>query len=207
MRAITEERAGTDMVFRVSVPANKADAVRRHLESMMMLLGESVVTIGAPEETPDLPPGPMLKKLRKERGLSQKSLAEQLGTNQVRVSDMEQGVRPITPEFATKLAAVFGVSARFFLVLASGKSENDGTEKPRRQAPGGAFLGRSVLQKHYCLALRSSRATRSSIRRMSSLLGGVGASGWARSRSLPEKISLISSLFVSVSSVAVLRRE
>jgi len=58
----------------------------------------------------------MLKKLRKERGLSQKSLAEQLGTNQVRVSDMEQGVRPITPEFATKLAAVFGVSARFFLV-------------------------------------------------------------------------------------------
>ena len=70
MRAITEERAGTDMVFRVSVPANKADAVRRHLESMMMLLGESVVTIGAPEE----------------------------------------------PEFATKLAAVFGVSARFFLV-------------------------------------------------------------------------------------------
>ena len=83
MRAITEERAGTDMVFRVSVPANKADAVRRHLESMMMLLGESVVTIGAPE---------------------------------VRVSDMEQGVRPITPEFATKLAAVFGVSARFFLV-------------------------------------------------------------------------------------------
>ena len=103
MRAITEERAGTDMVFRVSVPANKADAVRRHLESMMMLLGESVVTIGAPEETPDLPPGPMLKKLRKERGLSQKSLAEQLGTNQVRVSDMEQGVRPITPEFATKL--------------------------------------------------------------------------------------------------------
>ena len=38
MRAITEERAGTDMVFRVSVPANKADAVRRHLESMMMLL-------------------------------------------------------------------------------------------------------------------------------------------------------------------------
>ena len=114
MRAITEERAGTDMVFRVSVPANKADAVRRHLESMMMLLGESVVTIGAPEETPDLPPGPMLKKLRKERGLSQKSLAEQLGTNQV--SDMEQGVRPITPEFATKLAAVFGVSARFFLV-------------------------------------------------------------------------------------------
>ena len=112
MRAITEERAGTDMVFRVSVPANKADAVRRHLESMMMLLGESVVTIGAP----DLPPGPMLKKLRKERGLSQKSLAEQLGTNQVRVSDMEQGVRPITPEFATKLAAVFGVSARFFLV-------------------------------------------------------------------------------------------
>ena len=106
MRAITEERAGTDMVFRVSVPANKADAVRRHLESMMMLLGE----------TPDLPPGPMLKKLRKERGLSQKSLAEQLGTNQVRVSDMEQGVRPITPEFATKLAAVFGVSARFFLV-------------------------------------------------------------------------------------------
>jgi len=29
---------------------------------------------------------------------------------------MEQGVRPITPEFATKLAAVFGVSARFFLV-------------------------------------------------------------------------------------------
>ena len=116
MRAITEERAGTDMVFRGSVPANKADAVRRHLESMMMLLGESVVTIGAPEETPDLPPGPMLKKLRKERGLSQKSLAEQLGTNQVRGSDMEQGVRPITPEFATKLAAVFGVSARFFLV-------------------------------------------------------------------------------------------
>lgn len=116
MRAITEERVGADMVFRLSVPADKADAVRRHLESMMLLLGESVVTFGVPEEAPELPPGPMLKKLRKERGLSQKTLAGQLGTNQVRVSDMEQGVRPITPEFAAKLAGIFGVSARFFLV-------------------------------------------------------------------------------------------
>ena len=49
MRAITEERVGADAVFRVSVPADKAEAVRRHLESMMLLLGESVVTFGVPE--------------------------------------------------------------------------------------------------------------------------------------------------------------
>ena len=116
MRAIMEERVGADTVFRGSVPADRADAVRKHLETMMLLLGESVVTIGVPEAEPDLPPGPMLKKLRKEMGLSQKALAEQLGTNQVRVSDMEQGVRSIPPEFATKLAEVFGVSARFFIV-------------------------------------------------------------------------------------------
>ena len=65
---------------------------------------------------PDVPPGPMLKRLRKENGLSQKALAEKLGTNQVRVSDMEQGVRSIPPEMAMKMAEVFGVSAKYFLV-------------------------------------------------------------------------------------------
>lgn len=58
MRAITEERVGADAVFRVSVPADKAEAVRRHLESMMLLLGESVVTFGVPEEAPELRPAP-----------------------------------------------------------------------------------------------------------------------------------------------------
>lgn len=115
MRAITEERVGAETAFRLTVPSDKAPAVRKMLEGMMVLMGESSVMLSFDDVEPDLPPGPMLKRLRKENGLSQKALAEKLGTNQVRVSDMEQGVRAIPPELAMKMAEVFGVSAKFFM--------------------------------------------------------------------------------------------
>lgn len=122
MRAITEERVGAETAFRIMVPNDKASAVRKMLESMMVLMGEVSMTVSLDDVEPDVPPGPMLKRLRKENGLSQKALAEKLGTNQVRVSDMEQGVRAIPPEMAMKMAEVFGVSAKFFWSNARVKS-------------------------------------------------------------------------------------
>lgn len=116
MRAMTEERVGAETIFRIGVPNDKAPAVRRMLEAMMVLMGESAAVLEMNEPEPELPPGPLLKKLRLERRLSQKALAQQLGTNQVRVSDMEQGVRSIAPDMAVKLAEVFGVSARWFML-------------------------------------------------------------------------------------------
>ena len=116
MRASTEERVGAETAFRITVPNDKAPAVRKMLESMMVLMGQVSMTVTLDDMEPDVPPGPMLKRLRKENGLSQKALAEKLGTNQVRVSDMEQGVRSIPPEMAMKMAEVFGVSAKYFLV-------------------------------------------------------------------------------------------
>jgi transcriptional regulator with XRE-family HTH domain len=57
----------------------------------------------------------VLRKLRKERGWSQRELADEAGTTQYTVSEIEQGHRDPHPTTLRKLAEALGVSvAEFF---------------------------------------------------------------------------------------------
>ena len=116
MKRLEERTEGLDTCFSLRVPAQKAEAVRRHLSSLLELMSLDDALEDEREELFDgLAPGQRLKKFRQERRLTQKHLAELLGTTQARISDMEQGIRPIPPESAVRLGEAFGVSARHFI--------------------------------------------------------------------------------------------
>ena len=53
--------------------------------------------------------------LRKERGLSQKSAAEQLGVSQALLSHYEKGIRECGLEFVVKVADFYNVSTDYLL--------------------------------------------------------------------------------------------
>lgn len=115
MERLTQYSSDGETIFRLSVPDERAEAVARHLESLLELMSlDSEPALR--EDLPDMPPGMLLKRLRTERGMTQKALALLVGSTQSRVSDMEQGVRPIPPEAAVTLGRTFGVPAGRFLL-------------------------------------------------------------------------------------------
>ncbi|MBE7099988.1 MAG: helix-turn-helix transcriptional regulator [Clostridiales bacterium] len=61
--------------------------------------------------------GVRLKELRKEKGLSQKALAQQLGYNQSMICFWENGVNEPTESAIRKTAIFFNVSADYLLGL------------------------------------------------------------------------------------------
>lgn len=99
----TESVAG-DVSFTLRVPASKADAVEAHLASLLAVMGLGTEEVRRPD-----PPGVVLKRLRLEAGLSQKALADWVGTHQSRISDWESGSRAMPEEAAGILAERFGV--------------------------------------------------------------------------------------------------
>ena len=56
-----------------------------------------------------LTPGAFLRQLRRERGLTQRALADVAQTSQSRISDYESGVRPIPANVAQAISRFFGV--------------------------------------------------------------------------------------------------
>ena len=56
-----------------------------------------------------------LRGLRTKEGITQKQLAERLGITQTRVSEMENGVRPISVAMAKRIAKAYGTSYKVFL--------------------------------------------------------------------------------------------
>lgn len=103
--------------FSLIVSKSRAPALRRHLESLIALLSydqfDDVEESGL-RSTVELP-SQALKRLRQERGLPQKAVAQYLGVSQGRISDLEQGVKRISLEEAQKLATYFQVSTSLFL--------------------------------------------------------------------------------------------
>ena len=97
--------------FSLIVSKSRAPALRRHLESLIALLSydqfDDMEEGGLPSQ--------VLKRLRQERGLPQKAVAQYLGVSQGRISDLEQGVKKISLEEAQKLATYFQVSTSLFL--------------------------------------------------------------------------------------------
>lgn len=62
---------------------------------------------------PDPPTSELIRYYRKDRGLTQKQLADMLGTTQDYVSDVERGKKPhVTLVWLQKCAEIFGVKVR-----------------------------------------------------------------------------------------------
>ena len=73
--------------------------------------------------------GQRIARLRKERGLTQKQLAEKVGTIQVLVSDYEKGKLRLHAEMVVRFARALGVKTDEFLGLTESASEKS-TVKP-----------------------------------------------------------------------------
>ena len=103
-----------------SVPAKVVEYLQREF-------GSSNIVIESDEELMDpfdtdwfresmdrQTPGSNLRFYRKQKGMTQKKLAEELGTTKQAVCGMEHDTRPISKKTAKVLAALFGTSpARF----------------------------------------------------------------------------------------------
>ena len=77
--------------------------------------------------------------LRKEKGLSQKKVSEDLSISQALLSHYEKGIRECGLEFVVKTADYFGVSCDFLL----GRSDK---REPHRPEPGGKLTEGSSAQ-------------------------------------------------------------
>ena len=91
-----------------------------------------------------------LTLIRKEKGISQKQAAEDLGVSQALLSHYEKGIRECGLAFLTKAAAYYGVSADYLLGLSQlRRAETESA--PRAEEKGGTGdlvlgLGRKITQ-------------------------------------------------------------
>lgn len=69
-----------------------------------------------PTDRPPTPPGEMLREeFLEPLGMTQAELAQRIGVSYVRVNEIVNGKRGITPATALRLARVFGTTAHFWL--------------------------------------------------------------------------------------------
>jgi addiction module HigA family antidote len=61
-------------------------------------------------------PAKAVKRLRKERKLTQEDLAKRLGISRLSVNELERNRRNITADMALRLEKVFGVDAMGWLI-------------------------------------------------------------------------------------------
>lgn len=77
--------------------------------------------------------GNQLAYLRKERGISQKELANRLGVAQPNISNYERGTLRLNGELIIKLTEILGVSADALLGLENGATKRGPTPKLQHQ--------------------------------------------------------------------------
>lgn len=128
MSAHTKARATTGWTeIRVAVPAAQAAKARKAIFGVFDLAGvrarpveddaDDDVLVPANEVFPasESTPGRLLRGLRTREGLTQAQLAEALGVHAHHISDMERGVRSISPAMARKIERLYKVSRQIFL--------------------------------------------------------------------------------------------
>ena len=86
--------------------------------------------------------GDALKKIRREKGLTQKQAASEMGVSQTYISAVEQGKRTARTDFVIKLIKFYGVSYESVF----GKNENDEKKKVRYEEPLRLFLEGTGLE-------------------------------------------------------------
>jgi len=105
------------------VPLAQAETVEKAILAMLALAGHTVRQVndegkelyGVEEVFPEAHPGMVLAGFRLKEGLTQTELASRLSISQNRVSDMENGKRPITKAMAAKLGQLFSMPYQAFL--------------------------------------------------------------------------------------------
>ena len=107
--------------IRLMVPNSIADKVLGVMKDILELADlhatneDSEALYSIDEVFPEANPGMALCGLRAREGITQKQLAERIKIRQTRVSEMENGVRPISVEMAKKIGKTFGISYKVFL--------------------------------------------------------------------------------------------
>ena len=107
----------------LAVPTGNALVALEAILGMFALAGHKVRRINeegeeiysAKEVFPDGNPAMLLRGYRGKLDMTQKELAKKLGVTQNRVSDMENGKRPISKEMAVKLGELFDTPYKSFL--------------------------------------------------------------------------------------------
>jgi len=110
-------------VINVRLPAKDAGRTAEAVRNLLAFGGQDVLWLddaGEPllnieEVFPDLSPAKVLRGFRGRDDMKQSELAEQLGIAQTRVSEMENGKRPISVKTAKRLAKIFDTSYKAFL--------------------------------------------------------------------------------------------
>ena len=105
----------------LTVPTEMASKICDAISSLLQLAdirpvneeGEKLYTIE--EVFPEANPGMALRGLRAREGITQKQLATVLGIQQTRVSEIENGVRPISVDMAKRIGKAYNISYKAFL--------------------------------------------------------------------------------------------
>lgn len=105
----------------LTVPTEMASKICDAISSLLKLAdigpvneeGDKLYTID--EVFPDANPGMALRGLRAREGITQKQLAAVLGIQQTRVSEIENGVRPISVDMAKRIGKAYNISYKAFL--------------------------------------------------------------------------------------------
>ncbi len=113
-RIATVATAEGEALITLRVPLRSAKRLEAHLASLLQLMG---LDDAAAEAAAGASPGVRLKTLRQAAGMTQKGLADALGTLQARISEYEMGTRPVPLETARRLASIFHVKPSEFLDL------------------------------------------------------------------------------------------
>ena len=127
MSAHTKARATTAWAeIRVKVPAAQVAKVKKAIASVFDLAGVQAHVADAIDGDDDalMPadevfsastPGKLLRGLRTREDLTQAQLAKALGVHSHHISDMERGIRTISPAMARKLERIYKVPRQIFL--------------------------------------------------------------------------------------------
>ena len=105
--------------IRFAVPSSLADDFFAAINGMLRVANlppaQTVDMIPVEQVIPESSPGFRLRGLRTREGLTQKQLAEALGSRQHHVSEMEKGKRAISMEMAKKIGEIYNISYKVFL--------------------------------------------------------------------------------------------
>lgn len=97
----------------------------------------------------------VVRRLRKERGWTQRELADEAGTTQYTVSEIELGHRDPHPTTLRKLAEALGVSVAEFFVEESTDPKAPAPSQPEESMAGSEVEGREGRYVSLIAALRS----------------------------------------------------
>ena len=109
--------------FTIRVPREIGYPVSKMLRSFLESLGLAQLTNEEGEELyehedlcpPEERPASRLRGLRVKEGITQRQLADALGTTQSRIAELENGTRRISINMAKRISKTYGVAYKAFL--------------------------------------------------------------------------------------------